>query len=241
MLLHLASCALYQFFVASNSASAKTALRQRFGEYAVLTAWDGDGEGDGDTAADAVDGGPRGRSTAAGMAAAAADFFLLSQCAFVVHSKGSSFAAEAAAVHNRPVVDVSVDAPPAGAGAGTGAGAAAVLTVLSHDVSLPYCGLHEYIRVDANRVLHSESIGNDDGVCVDSCARRAPVCYDEAGERSMCTHAFRACPCEAPYRRLTGLPALLCPREDNGVRLRADTGEGCVSVLADSNGYSLSF
>jgi len=238
LLLHVATCALYQFFVASNSASAKTALRQRFGEYAVITAWDGDGDGDGDgdTAADAVDGGPRGRSTAAGMAAAAADFFLLSQCAFVVHSKGSSFAAEAAAVHNRPVVDVSVDAPPAGAGTG----AAAVLTVLSHDMSLPYCGLHEYIRVDTNRVFHSESIGNEYGVCGDSCARRAPVCYDEAGERSMCTQAFRACPCEAPYRRLTGLPALLCPREDNGVSLGTDAGEGCVSVLADSNGYSLS-
>ena len=197
---------------------------------------------------------------------------------------GSSFAAEAAAVHGRPVVDVSVDASPGVAGAG----GTAVVTVLGQDASLPRCGLHEYLRADAPRprpppphpplppppqvpLQVPETCAG--GVCAEPSSQHPAepssqppaestepsvpgfdepssqhpaepssplVCYDEAGERRMCTVAFRACLCEAPYRRLTGLPALLCPAGPGEGQGQGEGSDACVPVLADSNGYSLS-
>lgn len=82
-----------RFFLASNSATAKHIIQSRFGSERILVL-------------DSADIGLRG--TSSGIIVAAAEFFLLGETAFVVHSRGSSFAREAASRRLLPVVDVSV-------------------------------------------------------------------------------------------------------------------------------------
>ena len=83
------------FFVASNSAIAKMELLRRFPGNSIAV-HRSDPVGDREY-----------RSTLNGMQFALAEFFLLGEAAIVVHSRGSSFAREAAARLQRPVVDVS--------------------------------------------------------------------------------------------------------------------------------------
>lgn len=81
-----------KFFVASNSASVKRHLLELFGSISVISI---------------VDDVSGTRSFSAAIQLAVAEFLLLADTQFVLHTRGSSFAREAASVHMRPVVDVS--------------------------------------------------------------------------------------------------------------------------------------
>jgi hypothetical protein len=64
-------------------------------------------------------------------------------------------------------------------------------------------------------------------------------CYQEAGDRRMCTVSFTSCPCEGQYhQRDMGIPSLLCNVDDEGGTGHRDTTR-CVTLLAESNGYSI--
>ena len=80
-----------RFFVASNSARAKELIVQHFGAQRVLT-----------LQSDSIG----LRSSTAGIIVAAAEFLLLGNTAFIIHTRGSSFAREAAARFMLPVIDV---------------------------------------------------------------------------------------------------------------------------------------
>lgn len=83
-----------RFFLASNSAQAKRNLVQHFGASRVLTLQDEAQLGE--------------RESVHSLVVALAEFYLLGATSFVVHTRGSSFAREAAARSGIPVVDVSV-------------------------------------------------------------------------------------------------------------------------------------
>lgn len=84
------------FFVASNSAVAKMELFHRFPHNSVTVHRSG-----------LVDD-REYRSTLSGMQFALAEFYLLGETGVIIHSRGSSFAREAAARLQRPVVDVNI-------------------------------------------------------------------------------------------------------------------------------------
>lgn len=227
-----------RFFVASNSHEAKRELQIRLGHEAIITV---------DTVNGPATSAHGDRSSETGMILAAAEFFLLSACAYVVHSRGSSFAREAGAVHMRPVIDLAVGDD------------RTVLAVLMQHTALPQCGMHEYIRAlpaphpsshpDPHPDLHPDPPDPDtdrsleqatEQTCVGgTCPPQPPPveCYLEAGDRRMCTVALTVCPCEGRYhQRDFGIPSLLCNVE--GGTGHSDLSQ-CVTLLAESNGYSL--
>jgi hypothetical protein len=81
-----------RFFLASNSIQAKNNMIAHFGSARILTLSD---EAAGQ------------REQSHGIAVAAAEFHLLGETAFVIHTRGSSFAREAASRTSIPVIDVS--------------------------------------------------------------------------------------------------------------------------------------
>ena len=188
------------------------------------------------------------------MLLAAAEFFLLSACSYVVHSRGSSYAKEAAAIHMRPVVDISVENENN-----------TLIILLTQDASLPHCGLQDYIRMDAAKPHISSSLPimttcegdscfspserSETSVISSSLASPSPelTCYLEGGDRQMCTVSFIVCPCIGGYhKRFTGIPSLLCNMDDsNSIDDATMSGrqqsDHCLSLLAESNGYSLTF
>jgi hypothetical protein len=80
-----------QFFVASNSIKAKLWMEEKYGSSRIITLHSEE---------------TGRRSHHDGMVVAAAEFLLLAETAFVVHSRGSSFAREAAVKYMIPVIDV---------------------------------------------------------------------------------------------------------------------------------------
>ena len=82
-----------RFFVASNSILAKNNIVHHFGRERIITL-----DEEGNTGQ---------RDTRDSILAAAAEFWLFGETAFVIHTRGSSFAREAASRMNIPVLDVS--------------------------------------------------------------------------------------------------------------------------------------
>ena len=238
-----------KFFIASNSVMAKENIKAHFGSNVVITI-------DAVTVATSVS--LDDRSSEASMLLAAAEFFLLSACAYVVHSRGSSYAKEAAAIHMRSVVDISVENE-----------TKTLIRLLTQDASLPHCGLQDYIRIQTVKSHHSSNIPMATTCEGDSCnshsssermtipfqsSSTALTCYLEGGDRQMCTVSFLVCPCVGGYHEhFTGIPSLLCNMGDfNSIDTTTAAvtatatvmGDGqqldhCVSLLAESNGYSL--
>ena len=220
-----------KFFIASNSVLAKDYIKSHFGSNVVITI-------DAVTVATSVS--LDDRSSEASMLLAAAEFFLLSACAYVVHSRGSSYAKEAAAIHMRPVVDISVENEHK-----------TLIRLLTQDASLPHCGLQDYLRMYAAKSHTSSNVPMTTSCEGDSCVSSSEtsvksssklICYLEGGDRQMCTVSFLACPCVGGYHeRYTGIPSLLCNMDDTNSMDAAVMwgGQKCLSLLAESNGYSL--
>ena len=98
-----------RFFICSNSYEVKQLLLAHFGSAHILTLIDaadpGQGQEDGQGKLLWSD-----RTSERGMQLAAAEFVLLGSTVGILHTRGSSFAREAAAMRTIPVIDVSIAA-----------------------------------------------------------------------------------------------------------------------------------
>jgi hypothetical protein len=127
----------------------------------------------------------------------------------------------------------------------------------STQTSLPLCAMPEFIRAQrpsapatsdnngtgAASVAHVTADVDTDATVVelerapglDSASRR--VCYQE-DDRMLCSVAYHVCHCIDAEGLLYGMryDKLLCYVRDVDVHLRS----GCVALLAESNGYSIS-
>lgn len=130
--------------------------------------------------------------------AALVDFILLSKTSFIIHTRSSSFAREAAFVNSIPILDILYEN-----------------LIYSNDIDLSECGLDEYKRIKA---------------------RYQVVCYDESYERQMCT---RLIPLQLCIEKIIqwGLPSkTYCSTEK---QIYYDSGDAAISILAETNGYSI--
>mmetsp|Transcript_4369 Transcript_4369/g.7109 ORF Transcript_4369/g.7109 Transcript_4369/m.7109 type:complete len:508 (-) Transcript_4369:198-1721(-) len=228
-----------RFYLASNSISAKIHLLSHFGAERILTLKyssssstrsSSNPAGSADSAANnAPDYSKDGalfaaRSSVEGVALAAAEFWLLGETSFIVHSRASSFAREAAHRYMVSVVDVTMDENNEG------------VYFFSQRDSLPFCGMPEFIRSSVSR--------SDGSIGTGSSSRR--ICYKE-DSRSMCTVVYHVCPCPDHYQLVGGIyyHDFLC----NSFNLDDDTHTSssthasarvkCATLLAESNGYSM--
>lgn len=101
-----------RFFIASNSEAAKVELSSRFPSAIYL-------------------GGDHRRDTTEGMKLALVEWLLLSKSALILHTYGSTFAEQAAQVHNCPVIGIWEG------------------KLLHHSsIQLPFCGNQQYAKAD---------------------------------------------------------------------------------------------
>eukprot|EP01038_Epipyxis_sp_PR26KG_P011784 gene11784-15767_t len=155
------------------------------------------------------------------------EYFILSKTSLIIHTRGSSFAREAANINNIPVIDISVRWNDKNEGISFG--------FFSQNILLPYCGMPEYIRS-----LQYQSNHN----------RMSIICYNEGGDRSMCTSNYSLCLCNSHVfdfiRNSNSTPIMniydskfdliYCNNPDyfDGYELTR-----CIELLAESNGYTI--
>ena len=214
------------FFVSSNSPIVGHELRKRFGDAIVTSQPDSSGPSiEGSNTDDSVS---SNRSSLAGVRLALADFLLLGDSsAYLLHSRASSFAAEAAAVRGIKLLDVTT----------TGTDGNNVIAILGQDPSLPLCGSPEY-----HRALLPPS------------GRR--FCYQELHEipessRKMCTSLVLICRCPMLNHNLSFmLPPIAEPRLDHPLPVYCPASfehpgqgqeEACLLLPAEGNGHSIEY
>ena len=198
-----------------------------------------------------------------GILLAAAELLLLSKCSLILHSKGSSFAQEAALMAGAPLVDVATD--PAGRMA---------ISIFGYHVALPFCGLSEFVQhgLSDHQLISSSSSSdsvtstdveaiasthiNDEGnskisgfsfesdltaAISDDDDGREIVCFEQT-DRVMCSRKAWLCPCSSTQGGADLLLAL-ARAEALGVVgplcWSRRGGEGCGRSAADSNGLSV--
>mmetsp|Transcript_24691 Transcript_24691/g.36396 ORF Transcript_24691/g.36396 Transcript_24691/m.36396 type:complete len:477 (-) Transcript_24691:265-1695(-) len=203
-----------RFFLASNSEPAKRAVVSHFSPGRVL-------------AMEVVTELASRRDLADAVRLALVDLIVLGNCDLILHSRGSSFAQEAAYMHHSsppPVVDLSV-VNWGGEEIGIG-----VLTVYK---MLPFCGLHDYLNAASRESANDKA--------------RSLLCYSESDSadsngRVVCSYKTEVSLCEGA-RRKWGLRALYCVQEQNrnGAVVESIATEelpGVITILPDINGYS---
>lgn len=122
---------------------------------------------------------------------------------------------------------------------GAGAPVLAPMYFYSQRESLPHCGMPEYVRAAASTATSRASPVNDAEPTVEhSGTPGRKVCYAE-GDRIVCSVAYTVCPCELLHpHHLHGMryEKVMCNVPEDSALV---TDERCVSLLAESNGYSL--
>lgn len=221
-----------RFYVSSNSPELRTRLkddlRGRWGPNTIMP-------NPSDEVANPFKVGDR--SSLEGIHLAVMDFILLSETDYILHSRGSSFAKEAAAIRSIPLIDVTTfssdeDQEPLG--------------IVTQVAKLPYCGASEYHRalspLNTKRVCYDESFSDHE--------------TGKANSRSMCTTVWTLCRCQPSQLKfmlpnepgvkksyLSALP-MYCPVDPyasgktGSSKSKPDLAE-CLHLPAESNGHSL--
>lgn len=115
----------------------------------------------------------------------------------------------------------------------------------SQSLQLPHCGVNEYIRsrkaieIRKNRNSSRNNDKNGGGSSSSSSSDDI-ICYQESLERVMCTTTIQLCPCPWDHYHAIGVAMgksilLYCNDDFNDSK----ESRNCVSILAESNGYSV--
>eukprot|EP01041_Mallomonas_annulata_P001371 gene1371-2644_t len=196
----------YRIFLASNSNDIKRYFVSKHGKDKILTI-------------DSLHASSSSRSVRQGMEFALADFLLLGETVVVLHTRGSSFAREAASMHMRPVIDVSVD-PKNGS----------PIFFYTNDLTLPHCGSHEFTAVSLLTSPHQHQRLPADSGTVEAVLD----CYQEDIHRRMCTTSVPYRPCQRKGQSWS-IGRLYCYDYDVDVQTKDD--DDIMHLLLDTNGY----
>eukprot|EP01036_Dinobryon_divergens_P029622 gene29622-38745_t len=179
-----------RFFVCSNSYAVKGLLLARFGDSRILTL----------TVTDADVHLSSDRASERALQLAAAEFMLLGSTICILHSRGSSFAREAAAAMMIPVIDVSVSTITSTVDeivsrvSESQQDSSRSFFFYSQHTGLPHCGMPEYISSDFTAQAHQQETHPVNSVA----DHTSKVCFQEAEDESsrvICSVRYRVCPC----------------------------------------------
>lgn len=195
-------------FLTSNSIYAKNEIVRQFGSDKIIT-----------IASSAVE----DRDSVDGMLLALAEFYLLGESAYIIHTRSSSFAREAGSLLMRPVLDLIT------------VGSSSVL-FYTLNLYLAHCSSPDFIR----------SAYSTSGEA------RNRYCYYEEDIREICTVSYTVCPCST-HMILPGLQVycntqIVEPGKNDRTTSyhyvgvdgnRISSFEECFEVIAETNGYSI--
>ena len=174
--------------------------------------------------------GETSRASVQNVQSALIDFLLLSKSTLLVHTRSSSFAREAAFIHSVPILDIFQNH-----------------FIYSNDVDLPNYGLDEYLRSDTRNKIYCYDEPDDRQMC--SRLITLFICYEKIKSWGLPLNTY--CNIEQIDGTLLGSDVNVSPNGEqqhitattsvlhHQQHITATTIEKTISVLAESNGYSI--